>query len=252
MLCTATAADGTHGTPGAPVELTGEKVWMFAFCPSARAVIPQSNPPINEGVRWGDHSRKLQNTYSVGYSERVTFETGGAANWVWRRIVFTTKQDLQFYAPNSATDAYLEDETPFKGQVRAVQDIAGGGGLFRQLLQQAMFQGTANTDYSDVYGAKLNRQRVRVLFDKTRHIKGDNDAAHWKMYRDYYKNGKTLYYNHLESGDTKTGGDSSKYSVLNGPGEGNMWVVDYISCANGAVGNQCRFLPTGTYYWHER
>ena len=51
MLGTHVTGSSTHGVPGDGVVITGEKVWTYAFVPSARAVHTQ--PEIN-GVRGYD------------------------------------------------------------------------------------------------------------------------------------------------------------------------------------------------------
>ena len=35
-------------------------------------------------------------------------------------------------------------------------------------------------------------------------------------------------------------------------GDGDLWVVDMFAGIGSQAGDTLRFLPQGTYYWHER
>lgn len=237
------AAGVPVGNPGDPYIMTGESVHAFAFCPSARS------------SEWteasGEYQRKMTHTYSRGYKEFSTFETGGAANWQWRRIVFTTKVRIWEAFPIGTVEHYYEGTIPTNGQTRALYDfapdVAASGEMYYNL-----FEGTRGTDWSSVFDAKTNNKYVRVISDRTRQLQGKNDSAHFHNHRNWYPNNRTLIYNEKESGDNKPISNSGKFAAGGRAGEGDLYVVDFFACANGGTSNQARWVPLGKYYWHER
>ncbi|QCW23622.1 MAG: capsid protein [Genomoviridae sp.] len=237
------AAGNPLTEPGAPYNMTGEKLWAFCFAPSARS------------SEWteasGEYQRHMTRTWSRGYKEFSTFETGGAANWQWRRIVFTTKFKLYQAFPLGTVEKYYDGSVPINGQTRAIFDFTQSSAANIQTFY-ILFEGSRGVDYSDVFSAKTNKKFVRVISDKVRQLKGGNDAAHFHNYRDWFSNNSTLVYNEKESGDRKPDSNAAKFSTGGREGEGDMYVVDLFACANGGTANQARWVPSGKYYWHER
>lgn len=251
MLACVVDNTGAHGTPGVPVTMTGDRTWQFAFVPSARAVPPDAG--FLQFGRGYDFARLHRNTFSVGYKERVTFETGTPANWLWRRIVFTMKtlEPAQSFQ-TGALFQHVDDINPAPGYVRTLYDFSTAT-LSRQVLYREIFQGSLGVDYQDQFNAPLDTKRVNKIYDRVINISGGNNAGHWKMRRFWHPNRQRLIYNEKESGDHKdTGSEASHYNDGSKAGGGDMWVLDFFSCANGGASDTMKFLPQGTYYWHER
>lgn len=251
MISCAITEGGVPNVPGLPFVMNGaQEVWMFAFVPSARRLhdgVPST------GVRGYDFSREHRDTFSVGYSERVTLTANTGANWRWRRIVFTMKtlEPAQAFQ-SGALFNYVNFEGVKPGYVRAMYDFSQDA-LPRALLQQELFQGTAGTDYSDPFNAPVDKTRVRVLYDRNIAVNGHNDEGHWKVKRFYHRNGRKLIYNEKESGDRKDGAtEGSHFNTGGRVGDGDLWVVDMFAGIGSQAGDTLRFLPQGTYYWHER
>lgn len=245
--------DGPTDTVGTPANMTGERVWFYGFVPTARAVRSNHNQPAGENrARKGDYARESAYTYSVGYSERINFETGGAANWKWRRIVISSQRDLWYSFAEDTLEYYDERSVPHPAQVRTMYDFAQNV-FVQQSVCELLFEGQQGVDWADLFNAKLDRSRLRVIYDKVRTISGGNDAAHWGSAKHWYPHKESLVYENKESGDSKFNtGNSAKFVAESGRTGGNMYIFDIFACANGAESNQMRWSPTGTYYWHER
>lgn len=239
----------TVGTPG---QMTGDRVWMYAFSPSARRSTNNvSDIPAPSRSRKGDFNRESWKTYSVGYSERINFETGGAANWKWRRMVVSYVGDIYDVVPEDTLEYLDRRSPPYPGQVRTMYDFAQNT-FVQQSLCEILFQGQQGVDWADIFNAKLDSKRVRVIYDKVRHLSGGNNAAHWGGAKHYFRHGETIHYDEQESGDAKQiNFNGSRFAEDGSPG-GNLLIFDFFACANGAASNLMRWSPTGTYYWHER
>lgn len=244
--------DGPTDTVGTPKNLTGERVWFFAFSPSARRTPNAEEPVLNNYARTGDFSRESNRTYSVGYSERCNFETGGAANWKWRRMVISINSDIYDIFPEDTLEYYDHRAIPFPGQVRTMFDFAQNVFVQEEFCRR-IFEGTQGVDWADLFNAKLARKRVRVIYDKVRVISGGNNAAHWGGAKHWFPHRENLIYGEQEAGGKKQrSGNTSRFVWPEGQTGGNLMVIDIFACANGAASNQMRWSPTGTYYWHER
>lgn len=243
---------GTPGTAGAPAVLTGDRAWEFAFCPSARSMLPDTVTP-EIAIHVGENSRRSTATYSVGYKERVTLETNTGANWMWRRIVFTLKNlDVMQSFPAETLFNRITTVAPYPGYVRSMYDYSTDSNA-RFNLYYHLFQGSIGADYQDIFNAPVNTNRVRKIYDRVIPVGSGNNAGHWKQKRFWHPVRKMLYYNEKEGGDHKVtytyGGhfNDGEYH-----GTGDLWVVDMFACANGKSTDSMNFLPQGTYYWHER
>lgn len=252
MLACAVSDAGVAGTPGDPVVMTGERTWQFAFVPSARALPPHSSDTsFNRGY---DFARMHRDTFSVGYKERVTLEANNSTNWLWRRMVFTMKtlEPAQSFV-SGALFQYVFGTQPEPGYVRTMYDFSVAD-VARQTLYREIFQGSLGVDYQDQFNAPLDTTRVRKLYDRIIPVSGGNDSGHWKMRRFWHPNKQRLIYNEKESGDHKdSGSEASHYNNGAMNGGGDLWVLDFFSAAGPAdATNTLKFLPQGTYYWHER
>lgn len=251
MIGAAIANDGTPINPGAPIVLTGDRSWEFAFVPSARAM--QIDIPAQNVIHGGDNSRRHTETFCVGYKERVTLETGTAANWLWRRIVVNIKSlECAQSFPQGALYNNFDTTVPNPGYLRTLFDYSTND-LARQTLYRELFQGTLGIDYQDIFNAPIDTRRVDKVYDRVISVGSGNNAAHWKRSRFWHPVRKRLVYNEKESGDHKdTQSEASHYNNGAKFGCGDLWVIDMFACANGAASDVMNFLPQGTYYWHER
>ena len=100
-------------TPGQPKTLSGDNNYGFLFCASAR------DHEWTEGT--SEYARSKTITFCKGYSERITFASSSDANWLWRRIVFSTKDDFYETFPNST----LEFNSGTEGYTRTMWNFLG-------------------------------------------------------------------------------------------------------------------------------
>lgn len=226
--------------PGVPKVLSGNTNYGMLFCPSAR------NHEWTEGVN--EFARAKTVTFCKGYAERITFSTNSPANWLWRRIVFSTKDD--FYT--SFPDATLELGNQPEGYTRTMWNFLGSHASAepaREALEEMLFQGTDGTDWNDRFLAKVDTRRVTVHQQFTRRLQSNNSRGVYHHVKTWVPINKNLVYDEDENANSK---EQSLWSTSGKPGIGNLFVYDVIACADGADTDQMLFNPQGTYYWHEK
>lgn len=253
MAATPIADGGAEGEIGDPAIITSEASAAILFCPSAR------------GAQWSEgeseYSRQKTEVYAKGYLENVTIETIGPGNWRWRRIVFQChSQDIISTYPQN-TMANYDNANGYKRAMLPItsgsSNIAGYQAVLRQL-----FQGTLGYDYGDVYVAPVDRNRNRVLMDRSMPVRSGNSKGIWKNQRDYVAINKKLRYDEKEQGQGKEPlsdviAGRQNYTWFTTPTRytgGDVYVFDLFSCADTSDGgvNQLHFRAHGTWYWHER
>lgn len=227
-------------TPGVPKTLSGGSIYGFLFSPSAR------NHSWTEGS--DTYARQRTDTFCKGYAERITFETSSAANWLWRRIVFATKDDFYQAFPN----ATLELNAGTEGYVRTMWNFLGADASAdpaRNALEEMLFQGTSGNDWNDRFVAKVDTRRVTVMQDFTRRLQSNNARGVYHHVKTWVPVNKRLVYDEDENADSK---EQSVWSTRGKLGIGNLFIYDAIICAGGTEDDELEFNPQGTYYWHER
>lgn len=190
--------------------------------------------------------RERQDIFVRGYKERVKFTFGNGSEWQWRRVVFRMKGP-------SLTD--LQTAT-----VPLWQEVTGGAGFVRTITQangtplgtaiaQTLFKGTVNLDWQDFMTAKVDTQRVTLVSDRTRQLRGGNGEPRLHAFNLWYPLNKLLRYNDDEAGNTEV---ESKYSTAGKPGMGDLYIIDFLTCATNGAAVQGNIQVEGTLYWHER
>lgn len=236
----AIADDAASGIPGS-ITMTGDQIYGFLYSPSARRL---HFPGSNENLR---HKTK---TYCRGYAERSSFEASDGTSWMWRRIVFASK-DITFR--NAFPANTIDFNTATQGQMRAAWNFLNGnaaGNSARDAAEQKLFQGTVGDDWVDRFAARVNTKNVTILGMRTTHLKGGNTDGQFYTQNDWFPVNKNLVYLDREEGaDEKV---TLPWSTMGKPGIGNIFVYDIFAAANGVVGDTLEWVPQGTYYWHER
>lgn len=235
--------DNSEEPRGNPVQMTGDNEYGFLFIPSGR------DSAWTEGE--GKYARQKSQTFCKGYAEKVTFETSNSANWLWRRVVFMTKNPLihSAFPLNTVTNRTDTDE----GYNRVLWNFFGSSteaSEARETLQDCVFQGQAGVDWNDRYTAKLDTKQITVISSVTMRLSGGNDAARIHHAKRWYPINKNIVYDEDEAGNSKEAG--REFSTLGKPGAGNLYVMDTFHCANGTSSDVMSFNPQGVYYWHER
>lgn len=244
------SSDGASTVVGIPTVMASANLSAVIFCASAR------------GSQWteaeSEYARKKTEVYAKGYLDKVTIETVDGGNWRWRRIAFQCYSDDMIASVLPNTMAQYDSQ---HGYVRTVRPITttGDSGLGATLRQ--LFQGTLGTDYYDLFVAVCDRNRNRILMDRTLPIQSPNGNGVFRNYRDYIGVNKKIRYNEKEIGYEKDPesdviAQMQNYTWFATPTRysgGDVYVVDLFSCADGGnVNSQLNFLSHGTYYWHEK
>lgn len=246
----AIGSDGTAAPISVPATILSSGFGAFLFCASAR------------GSQWteaeSEYARQKTEVYAKGYLERSTIETVDGGNWRWRRIAFQCHSDdiIDSTPPNR-----LAYKDPTSGYARAMYTFTSAGDTGYQAMCRQLFQGTFGTDYGDLFNAVCDRNRNRILMDRTVPIRSGNSFGVFKNTRDYIPINKKIRYDEKEEGDDKEPAsdviaNQQNYTWFATPTRysgGDVYICDLFSCADGGnVASSLRFLAHGTYYWHEK
>nr|WIW72170.1 MAG: capsid protein [Genomoviridae sp.] len=187
------------------------------------------NDSGNIGSKANTSTRTATSCYIRGLSEHLRIETNSAVPWMWRRIVFRTK------------DAFFSSTAKTATEVAAPQfwtDTSAG-------MERVWFNLLVNA-----ISAPTDNLRITVMYDKTRIIRSGNNSGVLltpKMWHGY--NG-TLVYDDDEDGGAIT---SAYTSTDSNAGKGDMIIVDYFVSSSASVAtDQLKLQSSSTLYWHER
>lgn len=249
MVCLPLTGDlGTPGTIGEGAVIEGTFIFGSLFCPTAR------DSMWTEGER--EVTRQQSRVFARGYKERINIVTNDATNWMWRRIVFTTKNRLwEAFPPGTVEKNYQGGTGTFQpGQVRAVWNFNPAlGGAAAAAVNYSVFEGERGNDWLNFMNAKTNKKFITVLSDTTKKLEGMNNSPRQYHFNRWYEFNKNFTYNEKERGETKPSEDyQSKFSSMENGTMGDVYVLDLFNSANGTSSNQLSFQPHGTYYWHEK
>lgn len=244
MLVTyVTSDDGTTlEEPGDPITMTGNEIYGFVFCPSARD--------------WADYDtvygRRRSLVYARGYAERSVMENSNGTGWIWRRIVFATKHGFRREFPAGTLQLNISQH----GQVRTAWNFLGGGtnaNAAKDELEGMLFKGAAGADWVDRFSAQIDTTRVTVIKDRLRQLKSGNQAGSFHYSKDWYPVNKNIRYDEDENGLLANGEkDNSPWSTEGSVGVGNVYVYDIFACAGSDETSTMTWEPQGTWFWHER
>lgn len=249
MVCLPLTGDlGTPGTIGEGAIIGGSIIWGCLFCPTAR------DSMWTEGER--EVTRQQSRVFARGYKERINIITNDNTNWMWRRIVFTTRNRLwEAFPPGTVEKNYQGGSGSFQpGQTRAVWNYNPAlGGAPAAAINYSVFEGQRGNDWVNFLNAKTNKKFITVLSDQTQKLEGRNNAPREYHFNRWYGFNKNFTYNEKERGETKPSEDyQSKFSSMENGTMGDVYILDFFKSAFGASGNELSFQPHGTYYWHEK
>lgn len=189
-------------------------------------------------------ARTAESIFCRGLKERIIFRANTGTGWKWRRIVFATR-GLTYDTP----DLVDRIETS-SGWQRAVVNISGDSAApIRNSLESFVFEGLGGSDWWSVYTAKVDRKRVRVLYDKTRMLQSGNDVAHYHHHSMWLPVNHNIVYDDSQAGSDTAG---NVHSVRSKIGFGDIYVMDFFECASGNSADLLQFEPQASLYWHER
>jgi len=180
--------------------------------------------------------RNRNEVYMKGFRERLmmTFELG--ASFRWRRIVFETKG---LVLPNT----YLETSN---GMVRPWRLMAAGDVT---TLANYLFAGRPGVDTANSFLAPIDKNHVRLHYDKTITFAGGNAQAYARTTRHYYPFERKMYYDSDENGDEM---DQAYRAAAGIKGMGDVYVLDIFQDIAGPTGAAINLQSDSTLYWHEK
>lgn len=241
MLPNLLTSDGNRAS-GPIVTQTG---FASIFMPSARKLGHNAA---------GESTRERQETFSVGYKERVQVDILAGGVWKWRRLVFTfkgprlyesggdTKWNLPWF--NKAVDPQGCDMVRLICQPTTDQ---------HQAIRQVVWDGTEGLDWSSEFTAKPDTSRITPLYDRIITFNPRNETGFSRTFRFWHPTRKNLIYSDEEEGGAPRA-PGSFVSVNGKPGMGDLYVYDIVYLAVSDNNGQAAMTwsPEGTYYWHER
>lgn len=225
------AGDVVSGDLDAQITLE-DAVTIFLFCPNYRN--------LDRDVS-NDHTRNAQDVYFRGFKEKFWVQTSQVP-LVHRRIVFWCQQVIDNARPHvvpvtNSPPTYYRSFTPIQGN---------------SFLMQYLFQGTPDTDYSNLFWptAKLDRRNCQVISDTTKITNPGNDTGTQKLYSTWVGVNRRMSYPDEERG---SGEQSNPWAAPTPYGKGNIYVMDMFSQGfePPPVGEAATFTTQSTVYWHE-
>lgn len=195
---------------------------IFLFAVTARNQTPDIVTP----------DRNSSTPFYRGYSETITFTTNTEAPWRWRRIVFAAK-GLQPEDSFSLTS---------RGYTRVMLPWADAATLSQ------LFKGRSGSDFNDLMDASTDRNRIRVLYDKTRTLRSGSGPHHHR-FKMWHPINKTIHYDEDEFANTE---DTSPWSTTGSRGLGDVFILDLFNSPISSTENTLVIKPQGTLYWHEK
>lgn len=197
-----------------------------------------------EGDATSNALRTANPIFLRGIKENITLGTTTAAAWEWRRIVFACKS-LDLYVPGIVGNV----ETS-RGWSRGMVDLTGPAPTtIRNALEAFLFQGLGGTDWWSVWTAKVDTNRCRVLYDRTRTLSSGNSNGRFFKHRQWIPVNHNIYYDEDERGKDQ---DSRPVSVADKRGFGDVFIYDMFRCQTESSTDRLIFEPEAVIYWHEK
>jgi len=201
--------------------------------------------------------RTATTCYMRGLREVIRVQTSSALPWVWRRICFTTKDDIFTtsvpgdQAPTQNFAPYFDAETDQTGMLRQwfnlqVNNTPNTISVFNGII----FQGSAGKDWGNVLNAKTDSTRIKVWSDTSVSLHTGNQSGYFKTHKRWYGMNKNLVYDDDENGASES---QSYLSTKARPGMGDYYVLDIIVPGlGGTASDLCSMDSQATLYWHEK
>lgn len=201
--------------------------------------------------------RSATSCYMRGLREVIRVQSSSGLPWQWRRIVFSTKDDLFSAsvggdtAPVQPYRSFSDDSNNNIGMERlwfnsAINNTPNTIAVFNGVI----FQGAEGKDWTNLLNAKTDSTRITVKSDRTTNIYTGNASGFFKTFKLWYPMNKNLVYDDDETGAAE---NSSYTSTRAKPGMGDLYVLDIIIPGIGSTTSDLiNFDSQATLYWHER
>lgn len=233
--------------------LQGSTFNMVIWSPTARSLVTGG---ITNTV--SDISDRTATTcYMRGLSEKIRIQTNSSAPWLWRRVCFTTKDDIFTTKVNG-------DQTPLTSYSPWFDSGTSNIGLTRHWFNLAqnntpntidvftgiIFKGTQGKDWADSITAPLDTSRITVKSDTTKTIQSGNERGVIREMKRWYPMNSNMVYDDDENGAAET----TKYTSTQAkPGMGDYYIIDFfVSGGQSTTNDRLNINATSSLYWHEK
>lgn len=225
-----------------PAVLTGQNTYVFPWIPTARDLTIANGG--NYPTIANESARTASTCYMRGVKEFLKIRTNNGRPWQWRRVCFTMKGPTLNQADAPGSYYWIETTNGLGRVVNALTPAAYGP------ILRLIFDGTQDSDWNDVFNAKLDTQRITVKSDVTRVIQSGNDNGVIRPYKLWYPMNKNLVYDDEERA---AGQDTSQYSITGKAGMGDYYIIDFFQCGDGGTSSDILTMSAeATLYWHEK
>lgn len=222
---------------------------IFPFLWMASGRLPLQ-APTSPGFPADRATRSATDVFFKLISEKVEIQTDSAIPWLWRRIVFAyqgSEDFLDIGDDNLLTPTLLDTNgySRFTADLYSDSDSAA----VWNILQNVLFAGKPLVDWSSPMNAPINKDRLKLLYDRTTPIRSGNQEGVMKMFkRNHWVKRKIRYADQEDGG----GLDGSEHSAPSRGSLGDVFILDVFEAPQLAEGDKLFFSPQATVYWHER
>lgn len=253
---------GTY-TQNGPLLIGGPNYYYFMHLPTAMD-ITYTDTTTRPNPKVFNASRSATTCFMRGLKESMDCATNDGTSWNWRRICFSLKEGYKLLVPNVGpptsgdiqNKVYLED--PSLGYVRQWTNIYNSfSGSNRGYIDQILFKGTRQFDWVDPFTAQVDKDRVRLHFDKMMTIKSGNASGTIRNMKFWHPMNKNLTYSEdelgFQEGGTSSGPYAQVYASSGAKGMGDYFVLDIVNSNPAATtSSTLQWNSTSTMYWREK
>lgn len=244
---------GTGTAPGPFISTPANIEACLGFSPTMRAIQAPSlvDSPSN---------RQQSVTFAKGYHEKIRLSIQGNTALHWRRMIVSFKCLPAVSGSASPPFGAMSALDPTDGYVRRLTDWSTDSTSISSIFT-TIFDGTFGKDWLYALDAKLDRDVIKVHYDRTRTFNPKVSTANLTQgpitsyeFTQYHPLNHTLIYSDDENGITES---TSIYASQNPRSMGDLFIFDYFRWAQAGSfsDNSIRtftFAPQGKYFWHER
>lgn len=219
------------------------------FSPTQRI---QSSPGLTNNQSFNPSAiRSSQRIYAKGFTEIIRLIWDNGTSWTWRRIVFSCKSDPALIFPSGAISTTSSVAQITGGGIpQTARVVLAQGTTDFQTTSNVVFKGRVNEDTNDACTAPLDRERIRVHYDRTSVLNCPSGSPTSRRVKMYIPLNKSIYYNDDERG---VGEGQTSYTASGSSPLGDVYIWDiFESATNPGTAAVLNFNPECRFYWHER
>jgi len=195
--------------------------------------------------------------YMRGLREILRIQTSSPLPWVWRRICFTTKDDLFLNkvngdaTPNVTYSPFFDSTTNNIGMTRHWfnQQVNNTPNTI-STFNGSIFQGEQDKDWNNILNAKTDSTRITTMSDVSISLHTGNANGYFKTHKRWYGMNKNLVYDDDENGAAEI----TRYTTTQAkPGMGDYYILDiFVPGLGGTAADLLTVDSQATLYWHEK